>query len=296
MACYHPITAYKCVNGEVVFYERSRFDIHSSLSLPCGRCIGCRLERSRQWAVRCMHEASLYRDNSFITLTYDDDHLPVRGMLDYKEFQRFLRRLRKLCAPREVRFFMCGEYGELNGRPHFHSLLFNYDFPDQVYEKTENGCKYYSSPTLSRLWPYGNCLIGQLTFESAAYVARYTVKKVTGDLAAVHYRREDADGVYQLPPEFGHMSLKPGIGARFLDKYRSDVYPHDYVVSRGHQAKPPRYYDKRLKRADAEALEQVKCAREVQGLARRADETERRLADREIVQAARAAFLRRNKC
>lgn len=296
MACYHPITAYKCANGEVVFYEHQRYDIHSALSLPCGRCIGCRLERSRQWAVRCMHEAALHEANSFVTLTYDDDHLPVRGQLEYSQFQRFMRRLRKHCAPHQVRFFMCGEYGELNGRPHFHALLFNYDFPDQEYLKTENECKYYSSPTLSRLWPYGNSLIGALTFESAAYVARYTVKKVTGDLAAVHYRREDADGVYQLQPEFGHMSLKPGIGQGFLAKYRSDVYPHDFVVSRGFKAKPPRYYDKQLRRADPEALEQVKCAREVQGLTRWKDNTDRRLADREVVQTARAQFLRRNKC
>lgn len=292
MPCYHPITAYQCGNGDVVFSQLKRHDIRKELSLPCGQCIGCRLERSRQWAMRCLHEASFHDANCFITLTYDDAHLPVRPSLDYAEFQRFMRRLRKEMA---ARFFMCGEYGDQTWRPHYHACLFGCDFEDKVLWTTRDSVKLFSSPTLTRLWPFGFSSIGEVNFESAAYVARYCVKKVTGDLAKVHYARSDEAGSYSLTPEFCHMSLKPGIGKGWFDRFRSDVFPHDYVVINGHKAKPPRYYDKQLGRADPEALEQVKCTREVQGRKHWANNTDERLAVREAVHAARAAFLVRKE-
>ena len=111
MPCFHPLDAWQCLNGDVVFTDNlARNDVIRRLSLPCGRCVGCRLERSRQWAVRCMHEASMHMFNSFVTLTYDDDHLPEYNSLNYKHFQDFMKRLRK--SHNGVRFYMCGEYGE----------------------------------------------------------------------------------------------------------------------------------------------------------------------------------------
>lgn len=292
MACFHPLQAYQCENGEVVFYEKARFNIVRSLSLPCGQCIGCRLERSRQWAMRCMHEASLYRENCFVTLTYNDEHFPYRGMLDYSAFQKFMKRLRKFTGTNGVRFYMCGEYGPENWRPHFHACLFNHDFADkEYYSRSPAGEKIYRSAALEKLWPFGFSSVGAVTFESAAYVARYCVAKVTGHNASAHYRRVDADGEYQLPPEFNHMSLKPGIGSRWLEKYRTDVYPHDYVVVRGVEVKPPKYYDRLFASQFPDDFEDIQFRRELDGKSRFADNTDERLAVREIVQRARSSQL-----
>jgi len=256
MACFHPIAAYQLDSGEVVFVERGR--IKRPLFLPCGQCVGCRLERSRQWAVRCMHEAQMYDNNIFVTLTYDDDHLPTNSSLNYRHFQLFMKRLRKDFSGRSVRFYMCGEYGEDFQRPHFHACLFNCFFTDRkIQGKLPSGASLYVSERLERLWPFGFSSIGDVTFESAAYVARYCMKKVTGRNADAHYERVDwATGeIIQVEPEFSRMSLKPGIGADFFAKYRDDIYTRspdgvkDMVVMRGKVMKPPRYYDKLLEKA-----------------------------------------------
>lgn len=283
MPCYHPLEAFQTAAGDVVFVEGlRRHDVVRTLSLPCGRCIGCRLERSRQWAMRCLHESSLSERNSFVTLTYDDDHLPAGGSLVYPDFQRFMKRLRK-AAGVPVRFFMCGEYGDELGRPHYHALLFGLDFPDQYYWKTVNGAKYYRSPSLEGLWRFGDSLVGALTFESAAYCARYCVKKVNGP---------DADDHYQgRAPEFAHMSLKPGIGARWLERWRSDVYPHDFVVVNGKEVKPPKYYDRLFRRVEPDVFEDLQFLREQDGRSRFLDNTPERLEVREVVHEARASFL-----
>lgn len=247
-----------------------------------------------------MHEASLYERNCFLTLTYDDDHIPYRGMLEYPAFQKFMKRLRKFAHPigqvvKPVRFYMCGEYGPENWRPHYHACIFNFDFDDkQKYAKTGSGEQIYRSESLEKLWPYGFSSIGAVTFESAAYVARYCVQKITGHNAKLHYQRQDADGVYQLPPEFNHMSLKPGIGAQFYGKYQSDIYPHDYVVVRGKEMKPPKYYDKLFKKNAPDEFEFLKFERELSGRANYQDNTPERLAVKEIVTRARASFLQRN--
>jgi hypothetical protein len=124
--------AVRMVDGSVKFVSRNKKGVDGTLELPCGQCIGCRLERSRQWAMRCLHESSLYDRNAFVTLTYDDEHLPPGGSLNYPDFQRFMKRLRKN-SKSPIRFYMGGEYGESTLRPHFHVCLFGYDFPDKVY-------------------------------------------------------------------------------------------------------------------------------------------------------------------
>lgn len=296
MPCYHPLQAYKTALGEVVFVERRVHDIVQSLSLPCGQCIGCRLEKSRQWAMRCMHEASLYERNCFITLTYDTEHLPVRSMLDYSAFQKFMKRFRKVAAPVRPRFYMCGEYGPENGRPHYHGCIFNYDFADKTYfARSPSGEKIYRSDLLERLWPFGFASVGAVTFESAAYVARYCVQKVTGHNAKAHYARCDADGEYSLPPEFNHMSLKPGIGRPWLEKYKADVYPHDFVVVNGKECKPPKYYDKLFSVSDPDTFEDLQFLREQDSRSRFEDNTDDRLRVKEIVTRARVSLLERNK-
>lgn len=289
MPCFHPLRAFKTSSGDVVFSELRRHDVVAQLSLPCGQCVGCRLERSRQWAVRCMHEASLHDFNAFITLTYDDAHLPADGSLHYDHYQRFMKRLRKAIAPHEVRFYMCGEYGEQEFRPHFHACLFGYDFPDKKFLKnTSAGGALYTSEMLERLWPYGMSSTAAVTFASAAYVARYCMKKITGKGSEQFYRRVDPDTgeIYQLTPEFNKMSLKPGIGARWFEKFKSDVYPHDRVIVNGKEAMPPKYYDKLYDREFPDEFEFLQFARELDGRLRFPDNTDERLAIKEAVVSA----------
>lgn len=297
MPCYSPLDAYQCYDGSVVFVNNlRRHDIRRTMQLPCGQCIGCKLERSRQWAVRCMHEASMHQHNAFITLTYDDAHIPPRGQLNHTEYQKFMRRLRKNIAPKQVRFFMCGEYGELNGRPHYHAALFGHDFNDKLYwMKSPSGQRLYRSATLERLWPYGHSTTADVTFESAAYIARYCTKKITGDAANTHYKRTDSEGEYQLTPEYGKMSLKPGIGATWYDKYKNDVYPHDYVITNSKECKPPKYYDILQKRENPDNMEDITHARETRAREKYLDNTPERLKAKETVQKAKSEFLKRNK-
>jgi hypothetical protein len=255
-------------DGSVKFVSRNKRGVDGTLELPCGQCIGCRLERSRQWAMRCLHESSLYESNSFITLTYDDSNLPSGGSLNYPDFQRFMKRLRKN-SKSAIRFYMGGEYGESTARPHFHACLFGYDFPDKVYfRKSASGEKLYTSKFLESLWPYGLSSIGDVTFASAAYIARYCVQKVTGDAADAHYSCPefvDEDGVIRnsVVPEFNHMSLKPGIGARWLSKYQTDVFPRDYVVVNGVKTKPPKYYDVLFERENPGVFSDLVAQREL---------------------------------
>lgn len=241
---------------QVVFRRPDSFR-GERLDLPCGQCVGCRLERSRQWAVRCMHEASLYDDNSFITLTYDDVHLPADGSLQLADFQCFMKRLRKSVAPKRVRFYHCGEYGETFARPHYHALLFNHDFQDRRFFSKRGDCRVYTSDSLSKLWPFGFSVVGEVTFESAAYVARYVMKKVTGDRAEGHYQGRKS--------EYTTMSRRPGIGARWYEKFKTDVYPRDGVVVRGRVTRPPRFYDGLLGREDPAAFSDLKIKREING-------------------------------
>ena len=294
MPCYHPVEAWQLDNGQVVFVERGQ--VARSLFLPCGRCVGCRLERSRQWAVRCMHEAQLHDENCFVTLTYSDEHLPRDMSLKYDHFQRFMKRLRKHFAPRKFRFYMCGEYGEQFGRPHYHACFFGLDFPDKLLVRGGNReNELYTSEVLERIWGYGSAKIGAVTFESAAYVARYVMKKVTGDEAEAHYRFVDLETgeVFQRTPEFCQMSRHGGIGKFWFDKFACDVYPHDYVVARGVKSKPPRFYDKLYKRVNADGFADVQERREVGALRYKADNTPRRLSDRETVAKARLKQYRR---
>nr|UQB76424.1 replication associated protein [Flumine microvirus 5] len=266
------------------------------MRLSCGQCIGCRLERSRQWAIRCVHEASLYKRNCFVTLTYADEFVPVGGSLEHRHFQLFMKRLRSKYAADRPRFYMCGEYGEENLRPHYHACLFNFDFPDKLYyRKGSDGSALYRSDSLDKLWGFGFCTVGAVTFESAAYCARYIMKKVNGDLAHSHYNHVDlvTGEVFNRVPEFTHMSLKPGIGAGWLGRFQSDVYPHGMVVSNAKEVRPPSYYDRKFKRADPVAweriaLERVKYARE-----READSTPERLSVRRVITEARVAQFKR---
>ncbi|WNK14354.1 MAG: replication initiator protein [Microvirus sp.] len=295
MACYRPLSAWRTAQGEVVFVERG--DIVATLSIACGRCVGCQIELARQWTVRVMHEASLHDENCFVTLTYNEENCPSDMSLQYHHFQRFMRNLRKHIAPKGVRFYMCGEYGDDFSRPHYHAILFGVNFSGDRYEFKSTGSKeiVYRSPFLESLWTYGNSSIGDCNDRTANYVARYTLKKIYGDAADTHYRTIDRDTgeVTYRVPEFTHMSLKPGIGAHWFAKFHSDCYPHDRVIVKGVKNKPPRYYDKLFKKMDAEELEFIKESRGREARIRFPDNTPERLIVRETVAKAKLSFLRR---
>lgn len=291
MACYHPVDAFRRTDGSVVFLERG--DIRASLSLPCGRCVGCRLDYAAAWEVRIMHEARCWDTSCFVTLTYDPEHVPADGSLRYRDFQLFMKRLRKRYAPRTVRFFCAGEYGGELGRPHFHVALFNLDFSNdrKQWRRTPGGHDVYRSAVLEGLWPFGNSEIGELTPESANYIARYVVKKINGDLADVHYRSVDSDTgeITWKVPEFCQMSRRPGIGSKWFDRFHQDVYPHDRVISRGVKKRVPRYYDRLFSKLNPDQLEELKEGRESRARLRFKDNTPERLAVREKVEKARLA-------
>ncbi len=227
-----------------------------------------------------MHEASLHADTSFITLTYDDEHVPRFGSLLMDDWQKFFKRLRKRTG--KVRFFGCGEYGEQFGRPHYHACLFGQRFADRIPWTTRGGHEVFRSPLLESVWTYGQSEVGSLTFESAAYVARYCVKKITGPLAREHYECVDPETgeVGSRLPEFSTMSRRPGIGAGWYDLYSEEVYPSDEVIVNGFPSKPPRFYDRLLEASSPEVALEIRNER--RRSRSREDETPARLAVREV--------------
>lgn len=302
MTCYYPLTAYRDSDNTIKFREPR--NCLETLTLPCGQCVGCRLERSRQWAIRCAHEASLYQKNSFITLTYNDSNLPIDKSLNYEDFQKFMKRLRfsqsghqpNADGSRPIRFYMCGEYGENFGRPHYHACIFNYDFPDKkLWKVTPSKSRLYTSEILSELWPFGYSSIGDVNFQSAAYVARYIMKKINGRAAETHYEHVDPDTgeVFNRKPEFNKMSLKPGIGKGWFDKFNSDVYPSDEVIMNGKKMKPPKYYDRQYELLSPLEMDEIKHERYKNSNKYLLDNTPSRLMVREQVQLANLNQLKR---
>ncbi len=235
-------------------------------------------------------------DSCFLTLTYDDEHLPSNGSLCFRDFQLFLKRLRSRADGR-FKFYHCGEYGDALFRPHYHALLFGFDFSDKVYFRTIGGNKYFISSVLRDVWHHGSHIIGDVTFESAAYCARYCTKKVTGERAYNHYSRFDPDTgeIFTLKPEYSTQSN--GLGLSWLKKFKSDIWngvcDDDFVVtSRGQKVKPPRYYSEKFKEEDA--YSRIIKGRRMSAARANADEgTPARLAVREVVETARLSHKRR---
>lgn len=312
MACFHPLQAYRTDNGEILFHDTGR---GRPMELPCGQCIGCRLERSRQWAMRCVHEASMHENNCFITLTYDDLKLPMghpaitTGSLFKRDFQLFMKRYRRRFPNNKIRFYQCGEYGDRNNRPHYHAIIFGHNFDDWVYLfDSPGGEPIFTSPTLESIWGFGFVTVGTVTFESAGYVARYCMKKVNGKLAEQidektdlkHYERINAftGEIHEVLPEYSTMSRGGrsghGIGYDWISRYTLDCYPKDFTTIRGVRMRPPKYYDRYLESIDPDMYDDIKAGRELKMLDMADDNTELRLSSREIVKAAQFKQLKRS--
>lgn len=290
MQCYTPLKAQRCRTSDGSYYISFKGlnpDAIQELQLPCGRCMGCRLERSRQWATRCVHEAQLHDQNSFITLTFNEQNINTNFTLHKPDFQNFIKRLRKLYYSKKfltqypnfhrgkIRYFHCGEYGDNFSRPHHHACLFNCDFPDKQYFKTtDNGDTLYTSEILNSLWlNQGYAYIGSVSFESAAYVARYCTKKINGKKADEYYSGRQ--------PEYMTCSKKPAIGKEWLDKYLTDVFPSDEIVLRGKKMRVNRYYEKYLEKIDSNMLYHIKTTREEKDYT---DDADRRIREYEVQQ------------
>lgn len=279
MPCFYPRKVWRSREGRnketgnwpVVFDIRQGYS-DTELIVPCQKCIGCRLEHSRQFAARCMHESTLWDSNYFLTLTYAPEHLPPGGTLVKDDLQKFWKRLRKwIFTPyplgdgrvpeyeeqitstgrvrkivtNGIRYFACGEYGGRLGRPHYHAIVFNLEIPDlQPYKEAPDGSMMYTSATLNSLWPYGFVVIGNVTFESCAYVARYVTKKISGPGAEEHYQGK--------VPEFVACSTVPGIGANWFLKYSGEVIQNGFVLVNGSKCSVPRFYLKLMDKKNHE--------------------------------------------
>lgn len=239
-----------------------------NFEVPCGRCMTCRVAKAREWAVRAMHEQIMAEGRcSFITLTYAPErrsHLPLRQGLLVSDWQKFAKRLRH---DGEFRFLACGEYTKA-GVAHWHAALFGQELADRVkWKRSPKGHWLYRSPTLERRWRYGHSWVGNLTFDSAAYVAGYVTKKVIGPDQSVEklaqYERVDpvTGEVGRVRPEFAIMSRNPGLGHDFFEKYFGDLYPRDHCIVKGQKVPVPKYYDSLLERSNPYLLAYLKAKR-----------------------------------
>jgi hypothetical protein len=298
MPCYYPITGYrsrhvnKTGKRSIVFNTTEGFK-DLPVTLSCGRCIGCRLEASRTWAVRCVHEAQMHEENVFITLTYNNENLPEDRSIHKEHLQKFFKRLRKNTG-KKFRYFACGEYGDKTGRPHYHAILFGIDFPDKQLWSIRDNNALYRSDTLEASWKYGFSTIGEVTFESAAYVARYVMKKHKGTEEEIkeHYQMvdEETGELFTINPEFCLMSRRPGIGKTWLEKYKGDT-DKDYITVRGNKMSLPKYYDTILEKM-GEDMEKRKSYRLKKF--KHKEHTQERLKAREKVKRDSIKTLQRN--
>ena len=275
------------------------------VDVPCGRCHGCRLDYSKQWALRCMHEAQLHESNSFLTLTYDNEHLPSDRSVHKEDLQRFFRRFRKHYGYRKLRYFGCGEYGDKSGRPHYHLILFGHDFSDDRYLWSLSGDHpLYRSPTLEKLWFEGHSAIAEVSFDTCAYTARYVMKKrkgkpdeidpKTGKTNAQYYEAlcEDTGEIIEIEPEFCLMSKRPGIGKEWFDNFKGDL-DKDFVTFKGKKSSIPTYYDKLLEAEDPEEFMERKKRRIAKAKERAEDNTLDRLRVKEVCSIAKTESLER---
>jgi hypothetical protein len=296
MTCFHPLEVFQQVEtGKVFFHEVADC---RPMRLPCGKCIGCRSDRCSEWTVRCYCERVLHWAACVFTLTYDDEHLPFDGGLHYSHVQGFFRDLRKFLRDRAFfigplqpkdwpvfRFFMCGEYGSNFGRPHYHVVCFGQDF---AFDRKPWGARSFTSETLTRLWSRGFVTIDDACVQSTgmmAYVAGHVVKKLGAKREYVTVDPETGE-CFSVAPEFIRMSLKPGIGAGFLDRYFGDVFPRDFVRVDGRKHKVPRAFNKLLKVRDGFLLDELQEKRIKRAELRAADCTPERLAVREQIRIA----------
>lgn len=259
MPCFRPLLAHRSKDVGESGKAKMSFDINQAYQdlpsmLPCGRCIGCRQDHARQWYSRCIHESKLHQVNSFLTLTYNPDTIPEGFTLVKEDLQKFIKRLRKSIEPKQVRYYACGEYGKKYDRPHYHLLLFGYDFIDKrMRNQLSQQSGVYTSEELEKLWTKGFSTVGDFNEKTCKYVTSYVTQKITGKHADSHYQGRT--------PEFATMSRRPGIGHDYFQQYTTDFYPKDYFTIKGVKLRPPKYYDNLMEKKAPKILTEVKNKR-----------------------------------
>lgn len=247
--------------------EENKVDGLSYFEIPCGNCIECRLNKSREWATRIACEQLTSYNSIFLTLTYDDDHLPMGNhflpTLVEDHLSKFMDDLRAYCKYHynadNIRFYGAGEYGSVTARPHYHVCIFNLPSAllDQsvMYKASFQGDIYYNNPVIDKIWKKGYCVIGDLNWQSAAYVARYVVKKLKGPKASKYLE-------YGIRPEFSRMSRRPGIGTQYYNSMKDYIYKYDSIVlPKIGKVKPSAFFDKKYAFDDPEVMAYIKCDR-----------------------------------
>lgn len=264
MACYHP--------SKVDVLRQAASDgarRPDAVTVPCGSCLGCRMDQAASWAVRMCHEAEFPRLQPdgrtpryswFATLTYSPENLPEHGSVVPEDFRAFVARLRRGFPRGSIQFYGCGEYGETSFRPHYHAVLFGPAFLDRDLHCRRNGAPVWISKAVQAAWGVGVTELTPFTPATARYTAGYVRKKV---------RRKDDPGYYDrvvpetgeivtLESEFSRMSRRPALGRRWIERFWSDVYPRDFVLLEGRPRKPPRYYDKWMEKYQPLLMEEVR--------------------------------------
>lgn len=319
MPCFHPVEINVKRKAPDHTPAHPRYYDGGEMSVPCNKCLGCKRERTRQWAIRLMHEARYSPASWFLTLTYSDDNLPGdpdldRAPLHKPDAQGFIKRLRERLRYEAhlrnpdgdngssgwfLRYFLVGEYGDQFGRPHYHALLFGPALPDRRHWCTRNGYPQYRSELVESCWPHGHSELAPLTPELAAYAAGYATKKLVWNDASGPDRMQEVERRYGSinrvtgeleirPPEFAIMSRRPGIGRPFWERHGAKIAQHDSVIHRGKEQSPPRYYLERLKQEDFDAYVAITDKRWNQR--DESEHTPARLRAKETVAKARQAL------
>lgn len=299
MACYHPLLIKQVgvdyVTGKtksVMCKLKPGMDTTGCMVVPCGQCIGCRIDYSRQWADRCLLESKEHEHNQFITLTYDDEHIKescrreyvdmetgelceimslnkadlqkfhkdLRNALDKRDREKYgIRNLKKLDPSLRsfVKFFACGEYGdpEKTMRPHFHTIVFGLQLTDLVFDKYNKlNQPLYTSKFLDDIWEKGKVEVGAVTWNSCAYVARYVTKKLKGEAGSLY-------SCYNIEPPYVVMSRRPGIAGKYYENHPEmfDTVCLNVGTPEGNRKiYPSRYFKSRLEKDNPEKFEEIK--------------------------------------
>lgn len=284
MSCYSPLTAYRGPvqeNGKRAISWTRTGDAFEAMPYhpPCGKCIGCLKDHAQMWAVRCVHESQMHKQNCMVTLTYDEKFLPKNASLDYHDVKKFFWTLYRNFA-NKIRYFGAGEYGD-KGRPHYHILLFGHHFDDQKLYYERDKLQTFTSDQLTRFWGKGHATVQPVNYGTASYVARYCLKKTGKSIQK-----------YGLEPEKAFMSRNPGIGATWYDKYKSDLYNTDQAISGTFKCKVPRYYDKKLETENPKWFKDIKTGRYIRSM--KINDDDARRAVKEYIAIDRASNLKRN--
>lgn len=261
--CTREITAYQNPSGgRPIFGWEGVKNGLPEIKLPCGKCPECCKDYYTMWATRGSRELAHWDSSLFITLTYDEDHLPANKSLDKTHVQKFLKRLKKKYKSTEenpIRQIYCGEYGTKTLRPHYHVILFNMDFLDKKkHYKSAQGHQVFISDELTKLWKNGNAEFGYASPASIAYLFKYILKKKTRKEKRKPLTLELPDGCYDVEHEFIESSRNPGIGAHFRG---SDSIKKGFLTVNGVKKKIPKYYLEDMKKNNPFEYEKLKDAK-----------------------------------